>query len=84
MHSFVQSYYSFFSANLTIIYFVYGLVFFLMGFAILIQNRSRSKIKLANALKYLAVFGIMLGLSEWAVIFYFYFYLEHNTWKIGS
>jgi len=41
----------------------------MMGFAILIQNRSHSKIKLANALKYLAIFGIMHGLSEWAVIF---------------
>lgn len=58
-----------FECNTEIIYFIYGLVFFLMGFAIFFQNRSHSNIKLATSLNYLALFGITHGLSEWAAIF---------------
>lgn len=58
-----------FGPNLEVVYFIYGLVFFLMGFAVHFRNSSYSNIKLASSLKYLALFGISHGLTEWATIF---------------
>lgn len=61
--------YEFFSTNLSVVYFIYGLVFFLMGFAIFLQKRRMSKIPLAKHLWLLAWFGIIHGLSEWGFVF---------------
>ncbi len=69
MKSYIEHIILLFEGNTEIIYFIYGLVFFLMGFAILFQKRIHSNIKLASSLKYLALFGITHGLSEWATIF---------------
>ena len=52
-----------------ILYFVYGLVFFIMGLVTGLQSRHRSRLELARALPWLAAFGISHGLVEWGYIF---------------
>lgn len=59
----------FFQINREIIFFVYGLVFFLLGFAIILQTRQSSRLDLARNLRWLAVFGITHGLYEWGDLF---------------
>ncbi len=59
----------FFELNQTIVFFVYGLVFFVMGLAIALQSRHHSRLELARALGWLAAFGIAHGLHEWGAIF---------------
>lgn len=51
------------------IYFFYGLAFFLFGFSILHYPMENSIFKFARELKYLGVFGILHGTSEWLVMF---------------
>ncbi|KKM11617.1 hypothetical protein SY88_08000 [Clostridiales bacterium PH28_bin88] len=58
-----------FVRNKAIVYFIYGQVFFLLGVAIALQYRSLSKFRLARSLWALAAFGVLHGLSEWAVVF---------------
>ncbi len=55
----------FFELNREIILFVYGLVFFLLGFAIILQTRQSSRLDLARNLRWLAAFGITHGFYEW-------------------
>ncbi|MCL4426125.1 MAG: sensor histidine kinase [Firmicutes bacterium] len=56
-------------ANEILIYFVYGLVYFLLGFAIALRSRSfTSNFRLARSLWYLAGFGFLHGASEWGSI----------------
>jgi signal transduction histidine kinase len=59
----------FFKLNQAIIYFVYGLVFFLLGFAIILQTRQSSRLDLARSLRWLAAFGIAHGFHEWGDLF---------------
>lgn len=59
----------FFEINRTIVFFVYGLVFFVMGLAIALQSRHHSRMELARALGWLAAFGLAHGLHEWGAIF---------------
>lgn len=58
-----------FEVNNDIIFFVYGLVFFLLGTAIALQSRHYSRLELARTLKWLAAFGFTHGLHEWGEIF---------------
>ena len=60
---------SFFILNREIIYFVYGLAFFLLGFAIALQSRRYSRLDLARSLIRLSAFGITHGLFEWGDLF---------------
>lgn len=55
--------------NRPLVFFVYGLVFFLLGFAILLQSRQHSRLILARSLHWLALFGITHGLHEWGDLF---------------
>ena len=48
-----------------LIYFIYGLVFFLLGFAISIQKTQNSKLLLSNCLIWLSFFGYLHGIAEW-------------------
>jgi signal transduction histidine kinase len=59
----------FFALNRSIIYFVYGLVFFILGFAIILQTRQTSRLDLARSLRWLAAFGITHGFHEWGDLF---------------
>jgi signal transduction histidine kinase len=59
----------FFQLNREIIFFVYGLVFFILGFAIVLQTRQSSRLDLARNLRWLAAFGITHGFYEWGDLF---------------
>ncbi|MDI6823126.1 MAG: sensor histidine kinase [Bacillota bacterium] len=63
--------YSFFRLNFAALYFAYGLTFFLMGFAVLLEERSfhYSAFRLAQSLRLLGVFGLLHGLAEWGFVF---------------
>jgi signal transduction histidine kinase len=58
-----------FTENRVLVYFVYGLVFFILGIAILLQTRNYSRLHLARSLPWLGWFGILHGLYEWGEIF---------------
>jgi signal transduction histidine kinase len=59
----------FFSTNRIIILSIYGQVFFVLGLAIFLQSRRRSRLKLARDLRWLAFFGLLHGLHEWGLVF---------------
>lgn len=59
----------FFLRNRSMIYFVYGLVFFILGFAIILQTRQSSRLDFARSLRWLAAFGIAHGFHEWGDLF---------------
>ncbi|OEG00110.1 hypothetical protein BHF71_06180 [Vulcanibacillus modesticaldus] len=61
--------YNFFQTNIVIVYFIYPLIFFLMGFGILLKNTAHSRFNLAQSLNYLGFFGIIQGISDWGKIF---------------
>ena len=48
--------------------FVYGLVFFVLGLAALLQWRHYSRLDLARSLPWLAAFGLSHGLHEWSLL----------------
>lgn len=59
----------FFALNTEIILFVYGLAFFILGFAILLQVQQSSRLELARSLRWLAAFGITHAFNEWGDLF---------------
>lgn len=60
---------SIFEVNRDIIFFGYGLVFFVLGLAIALQSRNYSRLDLARGLKWLAAFGFTHGFYEWGDLF---------------
>ncbi len=58
-----------FALNRQIIFFVYGLTFFVLGLAIALQSRRYSQLELARSLPWLAAFGFAHGLNEWGDLF---------------
>jgi len=60
---------AFFETNRVIVYSVYGQVFFTMGVILAIQSLRHSRLRLAQALPWLALFGILHGLHEWGDVF---------------
>lgn len=63
------SLHDFFALNKEIILFVYGLGFFILGFAIILQVQQSSRLELARSLRWLAVFGITHAFNEWGDLF---------------
>lgn len=59
----------FFLRNLIVVFFFYGLSFFCMGFAILLEVGHSSNLDFARALRLLAFFGIIHGSHEWFEMF---------------
>lgn len=59
----------FFSTNQIVVVFAYGLVYFLLGFALSLQSRRPSELTLARALPLLGTFGIIHGVAEWGQVF---------------
>lgn len=55
--------------NWPTLYFIYGLSFFLLGFAIVIQRGRTSRLHLASALPMLALFALIHGVAEWGFLF---------------
>ena len=51
------------------VYFAYGLAFFALGGAALLEARQSSKLSLGRQLPWLAAFGITHSLVEWSDIF---------------
>lgn len=59
----------FFTRNIIIIYFFYGLSFFVMGLAVLLEFGHSSKLDFARALRPLIGFGLIHGSHEWFEMF---------------
>jgi signal transduction histidine kinase len=59
----------FFEVNNTLVFFVYGQVFFVLGLAIALQSRRHTRLELARSLGWLAAFGIAHGVHEWGAFF---------------
>ena len=54
---------------MAVVFFIYGLAFFLLGFAILLYPRKNSEFRLADHLYLIAGFGIIHGINEWLDLF---------------
>src|SRR5512132_3016991 len=63
------SLHDFFDLNRQLILFVYGLGFFVLGFAIILQTQQSSRLELARSLRWLAAFGITHAFNEWGDFF---------------
>lgn len=59
----------FFELNSSLVFFVYGQVFFVLGLAIALQSRRHSRLALSPSLGWLAAFGVTHGLHEWGHVF---------------
>jgi signal transduction histidine kinase len=59
----------FFTRNIIEVYFFYGLAFFSMGIAVLLEAYHNSELDFARALKPLGYFGILHGGHEWFEMF---------------
>lgn len=59
----------FFSTNEIVVVFGYGLVFFLLGFALTLHARRPSELMVARALPLLGSFGLLHGVAEWGPVF---------------
>lgn len=57
------------STFLILVFFISGLAFFIMGFAVALESRRASGFPLAASLKYLAAFGLIHSLVEWMDMF---------------
>jgi signal transduction histidine kinase len=55
----------FFTNNIVIVFFFYGLAFFSMGLAVLLEIGHTSELDFAQALRPLAGFGLVHGCHEW-------------------
>lgn len=55
--------------NMVLLFFIYGLAFFVMGVAVALETRRGSGLKLAGPLRYLAAFGIIHGSAQWVMMF---------------
>ncbi len=60
---------AFFVRNIVVVFFFYGLAFFVMGLALAFASRQGSEFKFARAIRPLAAFGILHGLHEWYEMF---------------
>ncbi len=67
--AFLQSLTEFFLQNFIVVYFFYGLSFFSMGLAILLEIGHSSDNDFAKALRPLAGFGLVHGCHEWFEMF---------------
>ena len=54
-----------FTRNIIVVFFFYGLAFFSMGLAVLLEVSHSSQLDYAQALKPLGVFGLVHGAHEW-------------------
>jgi signal transduction histidine kinase len=66
---FVSQIAEFFTNNFIAVFFVYGLAFFVMGLAILLEIGHASELDFAHSLTLLAGFGLVHGIHEWFEMF---------------
>lgn len=55
--------------NMVLIFFIYGLAFFSMGLAIVLEANRGSDTRLRHGLRALAIFGLLHGIHEWVEMF---------------
>jgi signal transduction histidine kinase len=55
--------------NIDIIFFLYGLAFFVMGLALALAQPRESRLEFSKAIRPLAAFGVLHGLHEWFEMF---------------
>jgi signal transduction histidine kinase len=60
---------AFFVRNIAIVFFFYGLAFFVMGLALALASRRESEFRFVQAIRPLAAFGILHGIHEWIEMF---------------
>ncbi len=60
---------TFFEQQNLVVFSVYGQVYFLLGFAILIKNVTHSEFSLSRDIKLFAWFSLTHGLADWAAAF---------------
>ncbi len=60
---------AFFVRNIIVVFFFYGLAFFVMGLALALASRQSSQFKFVQAIRPLAMFGILHGIHEWFEMF---------------
>lgn len=60
---------AFFVRNVVAVFFVYGLAFFSMGLALALATRRTSEFRFAQAIRPLALFGVLHGIHEWFEMF---------------
>lgn len=60
---------AFFVRNIIVVFFFYGLAFFVMGVALLLASRQTSEFRFARAIRPLAAFGLLHGIHEWIEMF---------------
>ena len=57
------------TVSLAYIYFFYGLAFFVMGLAVVLELGRTSELRLARSIPWLAAFGLVHGSHEWIEMF---------------
>ena len=60
---------SIFIQHIDAVYFFYGLAFFSMGLAVMLESRRTSEFRIAGAMMFLAGFGLLHGFHEWIDMF---------------
>ena len=60
---------AFFVRNMVVVFFLYGLAFFVLGLALALAYRRTSEFKFARSIPFLAGFGILHGIHEWYEMF---------------
>ena len=60
---------AFFVRNIVVVFFLYGLAFFVLGLALAMAYRRTSEFKFARSIPFLAAFGILHGIHEWYEMF---------------
>ena len=58
----------FFAANMIGVYFIYGLAFFSLGLAVLVQSSQSNPSPFARVMALLGPFGLVHGAGEWVVM----------------
>ena len=60
---------AFFEQHMIVVFFLYGLVFFVMGMALALASRQESQLHFVKTIRPLAAFGILHGIHEWIYMF---------------
>ena len=54
---------------MVVVFFIYGLAWFVMGLTVALESRRTTALPLASSLKYLAAFGLLHSGAEWLDMF---------------
>jgi len=68
--------------NLDIVYLIYGLAFFILGFSVLLRKRKPSAFELSNIIWLVGAFGILHGINEWLDMLNVYHKYKSYAWTV--